>query len=143
MKKIAIGDVFSLKTSTGSIYLQYIYHDETMGELIKVLDECPDEGSVCIKERFMVFFPLTAAFKKGMITKVKSNDIKPFRPAFMRTKHVVMNRQLGWFIINTDSRQRTLVKILSPEQRTFSPFAIWSLQFLVNRIDEKWNLESW
>jgi hypothetical protein len=37
MAKIKLGDLFEINTPNGKAYLQYVYKDSTLGELVRVL----------------------------------------------------------------------------------------------------------
>ncbi len=149
MKKINLGDLFEFKTSKGLSYLQFIFKDDELGELVRILPghysdrtENIDDIVNC-DEIYMVFFPVLAAFRKGFIEFVGNYNFSRDKPKYMRTKHVVRNEFLGWHIINTDTWKRRLVKELTPEQKQLSPWGIWDVAYLKKKIEEDWSLENW
>ncbi|MBS1665186.1 MAG: hypothetical protein JST68_29340 [Bacteroidetes bacterium] len=90
MAKVQIGDIFEIDTSIGKAYLHYEYRDESMGEIVRVLQGLyasqPDEliRLAESKERFMVYFPSMAAFKKKIVKYAGHHDCKGFlKPEFM------------------------------------------------------------
>ena len=150
MVRIKLGDVFEINTPKGKAYLHYIYKDKTTGDLIRVLpglysdrpanfDTLP--GS---KERYMVFFPLTAANKQKIVEHVgyyaADNYVKP---RYMRTEHIVRGEFLGWHIIDTETWQRQQVKTLTSEQKKLCPWGIWNDTLLIENLVDDWSLEKW
>src|SRR5690606_28614971 len=129
MRRIKVGDIFEINTLKGKAYLHYIYKDKITGDLIRILPglyfDRPDSfdklaGS---NESFMVFFPLSAAYKQKMVEQVSYYAADSFeKPKYMRTEHIVRGEFLGWHIIDTETWQRQLVKTLTPEQKKLSPW---------------------
>lgn len=144
MKRIRVGDIFEINTPKGKAYLHYIYKDETVGELIRVLPGLYSERPASFdnlatsKERYMVFFPLSAANKRKLVEQVSQYPADNFgKPKYMRTEHIVRGEFLGWHIINTETWERQLVKTLTSEQKELSPWEIWNDTLLVeNLVDE-------
>ena len=72
MKKIKLGDIFEINTPKGKVHLHYIYKDEVVGDLVRVLSHFYHERPIDIEEldtsieKFMVFFPLSFAYKKNI-----------------------------------------------------------------------------
>jgi hypothetical protein len=119
-----VGDIFEIITSKGKAYLHYIYKDQSIGDLIRVLPGLYLERPISFeklaksKESYMIFFPLSAANKKKIVEVVGYYDASGFRkPDYMRTEHTVRGEFLGWHIINTETWQRELQKELSSEQK--------------------------
>jgi hypothetical protein len=148
--KIKLGDIFEIVTPIGKAYLHYIYKDQSIGDMIRVLpgvySERPDSfdqiaGS---KERYMVFFPVSAANKRKIIEQVGYYPATGFtKPDYMRTEHTVRGEFLGWHIINTETWQRQLVKKLSSEQKELSPWGVWNDTLLIERLSNNWSLQNW
>lgn len=73
MRKIAVGDVFEIITPKGKVYLQYVYCNKSICELIRILPgffaDVPDNLQEVInsKELFLIHFPLKAALKKKIV----------------------------------------------------------------------------
>ncbi len=150
MGKINLGDIFEIKTAKGSAYLHYVYVENTGRELVRVLpglySERPEnlEELAKGKEQFLVFFPLSPAVKRKIVQKVATASSETFTmPQYMRSPHNVRNEFLGWFIINTSTWQRQLVKELTVEQKKMSDWATWNDTLLVKLLTEGWSLESW
>ena len=116
-RKIEIGDVFEIETVIGKAYLQYIYKDDTLGELIRILpgvyNDIPEYFNELIKseEEYMIFFPLAAAFKKKIVRYVSSYPNNKFAiPEFMRSDHYIQGKFIGWHIVDINTWNRKLVK---------------------------------
>jgi len=150
MGKTRIGNIFEINTPKGNAYLHYIYKDETAGDLIRVLSGLYSERPASLdklagsKERYMVFFPLSAANKKKIVEQVGYYSADSFsKPKYMRTEHNIKGEFLGWHIINTDTWQRQLVKNLTSEQKLLSPWGIWNDTLLIENLVNDWDLEKW
>lgn len=150
MKKIKIGDVFELETPKGKAYLHYIYDDPTIGELIRVLsglyhDRPPElDEIVAKKERYLIFFPLKAAYRRSIVERVGHASADGYaKPAFMRSDHWERFEFKGWHIIDTETWRMQLVSRLSDEQKQLSPSGIWNDTLLRDRLVAGWSLENW
>jgi hypothetical protein len=150
MAKIKIGDIFEINTPAGNAYLHYVYNDKQIGDLIKVLpgiySERPDNLAqlAASKEKYIVFFPLSAAFRNKIVENVGHLSLKDFvKPHYMRSKHIVRGEFLGWHIIDTNTMHRQLIKDLTNEQKKLSPWGIWNDTLLIERLTDGWSLEVW
>jgi len=150
MAKIKIGDIFEINTSKGKAYLHYIHKDSTTGELIRVLSGLYSERPAnfnelaALKERYIISFSLSVAYKKGIVKLVGfSSAIFFSKPKFMRTEHNIRGEFLGWHIVDTDNWQRQLVKNLTAEQKMLSPWGIWNDTLLIEKLENDWSLEKW
>lgn len=149
MKKIKLGDVFEIITPKGKAYLHYIFKDPVMKvELLRVLPglyaEKPKDIDrlIATNERYMIFFPLTAANKKGIVQVVGYYPPDNFgKPKYMRSEHNIRGEAMGWHIVDTDTLKRELVETLSPEQKKLSEWGIWNDTLLIERLIEGWALE--
>lgn len=130
--------------------MHYIYKDPVLGELIRVLPGLYSDESVnlndlaALNERYVVSFPLAAAVRKKIVIQVgfcPSSDFN--KPRFMREEHIIKNEFLGWFIVDTDTWKRKLVKSLTSKQKKFSPWGIWNDTLLVENLVDDWKLEEW
>jgi len=150
MARIKIGDIFEINTPKGKAYLHYIYKDRTTGDLVRVLPGLYSDRPANFdklagsKERFMVFFPLSAAYNRKIVEPVGYYSADSFgKPKYMRTEHIVRGEFLGWHIIDTETWQRQLEKKLSPEQKKLSPWGIWNDTLLIENLIGDWSLEKW
>lgn len=147
LKRIKIGDVFEINTPKGNAYVQYIYNNTDVGELIRVLQGVysnqPSDLSTIVneKELYLVHFPLKPAVKQGIVKQVGNFDLpKNFElPKKMRAEHIDGN----WHIVDYETWQRQTVKLLSDEQKKLSPWEIWNDTLLIERISEGWTLDKW
>lgn len=150
MKKIRVGDLFEINTPKGKGYLHYIYKDSVTGEMIRVLQglypERPTDLSdiVRLEERYIISFPLLAATKKGIVKAIGHYPASGFsKPQLMRTEHSIRGKFLGWHLVDTESWQRQLVQVLSPEQRKLSPWGVWNDTLLIEKLVNDWRLDDW
>jgi hypothetical protein len=149
MKKIKLGDIFTIKTPKGKGYLHYVYKDKTVGDLIRVLPGLymgePENLNqlVSMKERYMIFFPLSAAYKQDIVEMIGNQVFDFSKPKYMRDIHKVRGEMLGWHIVDTDTWKMQLVKTLNEEQKKLSPWGIWNDTLLIQRLTEDWSLENW
>lgn len=152
MPKAIIGDIFEINTPKGKAYLHYIYKDSNpkMGmHLIRVLKglyfEKPNlEELARSHERYMIFFPVSAAYNRKIIDKVGHFSAENFsKPKHMRDEHNVRGEHLGWHIIDTDTWHRQLVKELTPDQKKLSEWGTWNDTLLIERLISDWSLEKW
>jgi hypothetical protein len=149
-KEINYGDVFSIKTTKGLTYLQYVAKDRFGIEQIRVLagsfkSECTDVlGLVESTEQFIVGFPLLAAYKRKIVNFVGSYPLNNFKsPKFFRTRHNVRGEILGWHIVNAETLYHELVKELTDEQKLLSPWGCWNDTLLIEMLDEGFSLQNW
>lgn len=150
MARIKVGDIFEINTPKGRAYLHYIYKDKTTGDLIRVLPGLYSKRPANFdtlagsKERYVVFFPLSAANKQKIVEQVGYYPADNFgKPKYMRTEHFVRGEFVGWHIIDTETWQRQLVKKLTPEQKQLSPWGIWNDTLLIENLLTDWSLEKW
>jgi len=102
MARIKEGDIFEINTPKGKAYLHYIYKDKTIGDLIRVLPGLYSERPANFdklagsEERYMVYFPLSAANKQNIIEQVGHYPVDNFKkPKYMRTEHIVRGGIFG------------------------------------------------
>lgn len=150
MKRLKLGDLFELETSEGYAYVHFIYKDNKLGELIRILPQLYNARPsnlgeiVSHQERFMVFFPLSIARKRKIVNYVGNYNIEGYnKPKYMRTEYTVKGEFLGWHIIDTETWQRRLVKSLTSEEKKLSPWGIWNDTLLIERINQNWNIDDW
>jgi len=150
MAKIKIGDIFEINTPRGMAYLHYIHKDGVTGELIRVLQGLYSERPAnfdelaASQERYIISFPLSAAAKQKIVESVGYYPASNFsKPKLMRTKHNVRGEFLGWYLVDTETWHRQLVKTLSVEQKKLSPWGIWNDTLLIENLVNDWSLENW
>ena len=149
MARIKTGDIFKIKTSKGKTYLHFVFKDEANGDLVRVMTDLfsdqPDnlDSLACKDGRFLIFFPLSAAYKKKIVKKVGHYKSDFTRPEFMRIEHFVRCDFLGWHIVNSDTWKKELVNKLNGGLNQLSPWGIWIDTLLTERLEEGWALDSW
>jgi hypothetical protein len=149
LSKINLGDVFKIKTSEGFGYLHFVFlHKEK--EMVKIFcnskinDLNVSEFIVTSQDYFLIFFPVSAAFRKKIITKVGNVNTQNFAmPQYMRSVHTIRGAFLGWHIVDTTTLKLQLVKSLNAEQKKLSSWGTWNDTLLIEQLDIGWNLEMW
>jgi hypothetical protein len=147
--KIEIGDIFEIKIADKFAYLQFVYlHNER--QLVKIFCSQQINRSnifnyvVSDKELFLIFFPVTAAFRKKIIFKVGKVNVHDFLfPKYMRIVHTIREEFLGWHIVNTETGKLQLVKNLDVEQKKLSSWGTWNDTLLIEQLENGWDLEIW
>lgn len=149
--RIGIGDVFAITTSHGEGYLQFVYKDDQGIEFLRVMPGLyksnPDNLGEIVeqKERYVIGFPLGAAYRKKIVDRVGNFPIPDWfqMPQLFRSAHMVRGEFLGWHIIDRETWRRELVERLSAKERELSPWEIWNDTMLKERLVENWSLEMW
>lgn len=141
------GDVFEIKTSSGSGFFQYIRSDSLMGELVRVFpgthDSLPDlTGIASQDEQFFAFFPVSAAESRRMVTFI-GNASLPTRlvddfPVLRAPGGVdpVSKRVLNWWL--WDGVRSWRVDELTDAQKELSIKGVISAALLDHRIVTGW-----
>lgn len=145
-----IGDVFGIQTKIGLALFQVTHRHSQLGHLIRVLEGhfsvCPEDLEVLVTRphRFLTFFPVTAAEKRGIIRKVGSLGVPESCKAFpvFRAAGATdrKGRVLTWWL--WDGSRSWPAGDLSDEQRKLPIRAVWNDTLLIERIDAGWTPES-
>lgn len=151
MNKIKIGDVFEIETPKGKSYFQIVFDKPKEGSLIRVLNGLYKEEPnikelVNIKEKFLIYFPLKYALKKGIVKKTNNFSVPQYfkLPKKMRTPVVDKEGNLKyWHIVDLTTLEREKVDKLSDMQKTLSPYGIWNDTLLIERLVTDWSLDNW
>lgn len=150
MSKIQKGDVFRIQTNIGFGFLQFIELTQDKLYYIRVLDFISKEGTISQigvdkAERWCTEFVLNIALHRKIVEKVDSFKIpRKFKVRkYARSKHIIGNEFLGWFIINRKSLKRRLKKKLSRRHIKLSPHGIMNDTYIIERLQESWTLENW
>ena len=152
MAQLKVGDVFEVDTPRGKAYIQYVSHNEVIGELIRVLpgvyDKRPENLMEIVNKKgdYFIHFPVKAA-KKQKIVELISHFALPKGleiPKKFRTEITDKDGNLaGWHIVDYDTWQRDTISELSEEQKKLSPWGTWNDTLLIERISQEWTLENW
>ena len=152
MQKIQIGDLFEISTPKGYAYFQYVYQkDADSVEMIKVLPGLfavrPNFSELDIlvsgKELFFIFFPVGAALRKKLISKVDHFSTYEFSPPkYMRSGYFIKDK-FSWKLVDIETLKRTPIEVLTPEIINLSPFECWNDTMLIEKLTEGWTLEQW
>ncbi|WP_334043412.1 hypothetical protein [Burkholderia ambifaria] len=143
---IRSGDVFGIGTSGGEAYFQYVKKVAPMGSLIRVLpgvfaDAPADlELLVAIETNFWIFFPVGAAFSRGIVRKVgryaipdHSKSIPVFRAGVVDP---AVGKVMDWWL--WDGEKAWHVGSITDEQRRLPIRGSWNDTLLIQRIEEGW-----
>lgn len=141
---IKAGDVFSIGTSNGLAFFQYVTKNKLMGQLIRVLPgeyvEKPDLLSLVAKEtNFWIFFPLNAAFKANIVHKIENIQIPDHSLKFPLFRTGVPNA--SGFVKNWglwDGDKSWLIGTITDEQRKLPIRGSWNDTMLISRIEQGW-----
>ena len=139
------GDVFAIETNNGKAYFQFVKKIPPMGSLIRVLpgtyNEEPDLN-VLVEEKtnFWIFFPVSAAQKKGVIQKAKGCTIPAHSKDTPTFRAGVVDPSTGrvdiWWFWNGEKEWK--VGGITEEQRMLPIRGSWNDTLLVQRIEEGW-----
>jgi hypothetical protein len=129
-RRARVGDIFEIRTSRGRAYFQYTHEHSApprFGSLIRVLpgfyDEPPKtfESLVERPHVFMVFFPLNAAIRQGIVRRVANLPVPPRLREFPVFRDGLEDPATGkvrdWWL--WDGKREWRVGTLTEEQRSF------------------------
>jgi hypothetical protein len=146
-KRPRIGDVIEIETPAGLAYAQLSHQNKQFGHLIRVLPgiyQQPLEtfaDVVNLKERFYVFFPLSAALSQGIVKCVSNEGVPIWARKFPLMRKAGWRddagKVLNWWL--WDGNEEWQVDSLTPEQENLSLAQIWNDTLLVQRIVEGWS----
>ncbi|BET12083.1 hypothetical protein [Pandoraea sputorum] len=141
-----IGDVFEIKTKKGNAYFQFSGRIPPMGALIRVLpgtfQHLPLDMDELVASRtnFWIFFPVSAAEKRGIVRKIKNYKIPEHsvRSPIFRTGIVDPSTKKveSWWL--WDGETEWEVGALTDELRKLPIRGAWNDTLLVERIEEGW-----
>ena len=146
-KRPRIGDIIEIKTRAGLAYAQFTHKVSLYGSLIRVLPKLYDVRPasftelVKLEERFFVFFPLTAAIHRGLVT-IAGNEAVPERVQqfpLMRKAGAIdrSGKVLNWWL--WDGEREWPILSLSPEEQQLSIASIFNDTLLIERIEAGWS----
>lgn len=151
MKKIQLGDIYSILTNKGHGFLQLVKlpdNERNDIELVRVSydlrTKIPDDiERIFLKDFFYIQFPVKEALKKGLIEFIKytnlSNEFTV--PRYFRTEHYLNPAE--WLIIDKKANEVKHFKSLTEDQLKLSPNSVWNDTYLKERLEEGWKLENW
>jgi hypothetical protein len=138
-KRPKIGDILEIATPAGLGYVQYTHNNAMMGALVRVLPGLytarPDDlASLAARsERFFVFIAVGLLTHRGVVPIIGNVPVPAHAVPFPMFK---MGGPHDWWLWNGEREWR--VGELRPEQRTFSPRAVWGLALLASRMAHGW-----
>ncbi len=147
---ITPGDIFKISTKIGFGFLQFTELDSMGIEYIRVLDPISENSTITQfeidkKERWCTGFPLRAALRKKIVEKIGNYRIpRNFKVSdLVRSKHIIGDEFLGWFIVNRKTLKRKFKTELSKKQLRLSPHGIMNDTLIIERLEENWKLSEW
>lgn len=151
MKKIQLGNIYSIETEKGMGLFQLVNLPEDKRndvEMIKVSytlypDLSPLTDSIFKDGYFFVRFPVKAALRRKLIDVVGlvALPIDFEIPEQERTEHYF--EEGSWIVSNKKEGTFIQVKELTEEQLKLSPSGVWTDVYLKERLEEGWRLENW
>lgn len=154
-KKAKKGDVFTLETKCGYAYLQCVRDKKDgkqydMWEIVRILPGTHREKSLKIaenlvkcKEVFFLEFMLGYALKDRIVEYIGSFDVpeESNAPRYYRSELRWPNGEIHKHII--DSYNKKTIGTWTEEQLDLSPWGMWSVDELIESIEDGWTLDQW
>lgn len=152
MKKIKIGDVFSISTKFGNVLFQFVSETQNNCDLIRILpgfyksSDMNYQDAVNLKERYFLHFPVQAALNRKLIELIGNYCIpEQVRiPRHFRAKNVhPKSGKVSWYIREENKNMMKHVDKLTDEIIAMSDWCVWNDTLLRERLEENWSLEAW
>lgn len=150
MRKIKVGDIFSIETPKGLCLFQYVYLEETLGELIYIfsgLHEKIPQMSELKKgsEGFYVHFPVKAALNRKIIEFVEHSPVPDSIEIPSYFKHEVTDKDgnvIELQIVDYKTWQRHSENDFQLVAEKLSPWGVWNDTYLIDYVVERWGEKS-
>lgn len=143
------GDLIEMRTARGLAYAQVTHKVPLFGTLIRVLEpiipERPSdlEAIARSRERFVTFFPVAAALKRGIVRLAGSAPIPPHAQKFpllrQRGKVLANGVVADWWLY--DGSRQWRIGRLAADQARLSIAEVVNDTLLRERIDSDWRPE--
>ena len=141
-----VGDVYSIQTSKGDAYFQYMCKMPPMGTLIRVLpgtykaQPASMESLVSQCTNFWIFFPIAAAEKQGIVVRRGRFPIPDHsrNPPLFRAgnRDPETGKVQDWWL--WDGAKEWPIEQLTDEQRKLPIRGAWNDTLLIQRIEQGW-----
>jgi hypothetical protein len=148
--KLEKGQVFSIKTSKGYGFLQYLETDSSGVEFVRVLEHIKESTDITQEEineeqRWCCGFPLNTALNKKLITYVGLFQLpRKYKIEYWtRDIHNVRGNALGWHIVHRETLERKFKKKLRKNHLKLSPHGIFNDTLIRERLESNWKLSKW
>ena len=143
-----IGDVLRIATPAGAAFAQYTHRHPEFGDLVRVIgpaDAADDPNEIAARStRFVTFFPLGAACRRGIATilgpatvPVEFQTFPWFRQALRLDPS--SRAPCNWLIWN--GTEERVVPVLSGEQQRYPIRAVMNDTLLVERVLSGWTAD--
>lgn len=142
-KRARIGDVLEIATPAGLAYFQYTHQNAMMGWLIRVLpglfEKRPEDFAELARgrERYFIFFPVTTAANRGLVTIVAHEGIPSHAQPFPSFRAGTVG---NWWLWDGE-REWRIGSVLAPDQRSLPVREAWNVKMLASRIASGWSPE--
>ena len=150
MARIKIGDIVEIKTSKGVAYALYTHRHQQYGALLRVFgrihEVAPNDLITATdgEPAFSVFFPLSAAVNKKIVSIVDNISVPPSLKPFPTFRTGVVDPSTGkvgtWWLWDGEKEWR--LGTLKPEHRKLSFRGICNDTFLIELLETGWTPEN-
>lgn len=150
MKKLQLGDIVEIATPNGKAYAQLVNTHRQYGSLLRVLRGVHSDRPSDLKRlvageaQFVVFFPLQAAVKAGIVHVIGTERVPDEFRAFPVFRAGVADPKTGkvatWWL--WDGHKEWKVGALDEQQKRLPIRGVWNDTLLVERIVSGWTPET-
>ncbi len=146
--KLKPGDILEVKTPSGLGYVQYIGRHAKYGEVVRVLvglyaNRPAELANLAARGAYFTAYPVSAGLSRKVVTIAGNEPLSPSQTLPRRWRRAGARDRNGkvkaWLIIDGDHEE--LRRELTPAQRLLPIAAVWSHEFLVNRLANGWQPE--
>jgi hypothetical protein len=141
-----IGDIVEIATKRGLAYAQFTHKHKMYSALLRLLPGFYDQRPAdlaCLASsgtKFVTFFPLGAAVKRGIVEIVGNTTVPDEAKAFPLFRSGIPDRDTKkvntWWLWDGEKEWR--VGELTPEQMKLPIRGIWNDTVLVERLEADW-----
>ena len=149
-KKINIGDIIEVPTSTGLYYAQYTHSNAEYGALVRVLEGVyrnrpQDVRSLGLSAtRYVLFCFLQSAVNRGVFKVIGNCPVPEHSKHFPQFRSGMADPLTGvvkdWWLWDGNTSWR--VGVLNQEQSNLPEEGVWTDALLIERLEAGWNPES-
>lgn len=141
---VRLGDIVEIKTARGLSYAQYTHKHVQYGALLRVFEKAftsrPTDFSqvVVLPIQFVTFFPLGAAYSRGIVTVVSNQPIQaPTEfPKFRAGVADRTGRYNDWWL--WDGKTEVRIGTLKPGQEELPIRGVINDTLLFERVESNW-----
>lgn len=146
--RLKVGDVIEIEVDGQLAYAHYSHKHKTYGALLRVMPSLfsvrpVDFASVLSQEpQFLCFFPLAAAIRQGLVTRVATEPLSPAATAFpvFRASVRTPSGWGPWWL--WDGEEEWRVGALEPGMERLPIRGVIDDTLLIDRIRSRWRAEN-